>query len=199
MNWRNRCPKNKYGRHTFKTDTHQCECGRWERGYAPKKEPVKPRDECQICEGTFACHNGVLGHHGYKRPGWGFIVGDCTGVDHKPFPATDALVKYRESLDRYIEGRKNAMKRIKKAETLDYEYKDGPSWDKSTKTITVPIAKGFKGGFIEGHKHRFFPTFEELKGYEIKSVERELDHAANEAKRIDARIEKALALTATPA
>lgn len=201
MLWRNRCPHNKFGRHAFDKETHRCKCGKWDRGYAPKKEPVKPRAECQICEGTFACHNGCLGHHGYKRPGWGFIVGDCMGVDHKPFPATDALVKYRESLKNYIEGRKNAIKHLEEAETLGYTYNLGPSWEKNVKTHTINLTKDFKGGFypdpLPGNGNRMYlPSFEEHKKYEIEKVEMDLKHAKHDLKRVEARIEKGLALTA---
>ncbi len=86
--------------HNFDRETHRCKrCGRWEAGFAPKRQSTKPRAECQICEHEMALDAaGNLGHHGYKRPGVGFIVGDCPGVGHKPYPATDALESYRAAL-----------------------------------------------------------------------------------------------------
>lgn len=53
------------------------------------------KSECQICESHFCTKNGVLVKHGYKRPGDGYLHGECSGVGHAPFPATDALVPYR--------------------------------------------------------------------------------------------------------
>lgn len=97
------CPATGRMSHRFDRTTHRCRCGRWQAGYAPKKECVKPRAECQICEGRYATDkDGTLGHHGYKRPGWGFISGDCSGEGHKPYPATDALVKYLEQLEAFL-------------------------------------------------------------------------------------------------
>src|SRR4051812_32658676 len=47
---------------------------------------------CQACFGAFAVKStsGIesqleMVHHGYKRPGNGYIVGDCWGVGKKPY------------------------------------------------------------------------------------------------------------------
>ena len=56
---------------------------------------TKPRAECQVCEKVWALiSGGQLGHHGYQRPGYGYILGDCAGEGHLPFPATSALESY---------------------------------------------------------------------------------------------------------
>jgi len=58
----------------------------------PRVVVRRPRSECQLCTKEQALTgNGRLGNHGYSRPGWGFIVGNCPGVGYKPFPETDAL------------------------------------------------------------------------------------------------------------
>jgi len=90
--------------HQFDKETHQCKCGRWERGFAPKKEHTKPRAECQVCARQQALDvSGNMVHHGYQRPGFGYIVGDCFGVAHKPYPATDALILWQSALENAIE------------------------------------------------------------------------------------------------
>ena len=38
---------------------------------------------CQVCEGDQKLHHGRMVHHGYKRPGDGFIV--CPGVHQVPY------------------------------------------------------------------------------------------------------------------
>ncbi len=58
------------------------------------------RSECQLCEGSFCTKNGLMVKHGYKRPGDGYLVGECGGSHHAPFPATDALVPYLAMLQR---------------------------------------------------------------------------------------------------
>ena len=39
---------------------------------------------CPVCEGTFKVRSQLLVHHGYERPGYGYIVGDCFGVNRPP-------------------------------------------------------------------------------------------------------------------
>jgi len=48
---------------------------------------------CQICEGEFKLHEGNLVHHGYRRPGYGNIVGDCYGVMNLPYEKSCEMVK----------------------------------------------------------------------------------------------------------
>lgn len=93
------CPGTGRMCHNFGKD-NRCEgCGRWKAGFAPKKERARPRDECQVCENEVALDaDGLAGHHGYKRPGIGSIVGDCFGVRHKPWPDTTALIEWRDRL-----------------------------------------------------------------------------------------------------
>jgi hypothetical protein len=55
---------------------------------------TKPRAECQVCAREWALSVAVLGHHGYERPGIGYIVGDCAGQGWAPFPTTDALEEW---------------------------------------------------------------------------------------------------------
>jgi cell division protein FtsB len=59
---------------------------------------------CQICEGQFKLDaQALMVHHGYKRPGGGYIVGDCAAVGH---PA------YEQSCERlklYIVGMRAAL------------------------------------------------------------------------------------------
>lgn len=49
--------------------------------------------QCQVCEGDFKLLGGRLVHHGYKRPGYGEIVGDCPGVHEPPYEVSCELVK----------------------------------------------------------------------------------------------------------
>jgi len=40
---------------------------------------------CALCWQNVRCPNGTLAHHGYKRPGWGYIHGSCAGTGHEPW------------------------------------------------------------------------------------------------------------------
>lgn len=58
---------------------------------------------CPVCEGHFKCQEErgryYLVHHGYKRPGDGFIIGDCFGVGREPHEVSPELARdYRDAL-----------------------------------------------------------------------------------------------------
>lgn len=48
---------------------------------------------CAACGGEFKVRDGRLVHHGYKRPGIGYIVGDCMGVDYPPHELSPELAE----------------------------------------------------------------------------------------------------------
>lgn len=53
---------------------------------------------CPVCEGDFKVRSNVLVHHGYQRPGIGYIVGDCPGVGREPYElGTGAATSYLKS------------------------------------------------------------------------------------------------------
>lgn len=183
----------KAGRMRCKYDpiTHRCVCGNWERGFKPKTEPKSPRAECQICEAKFALHNGRMVHHGYKRPGCGFIVGDCMGVGHAPYPATDALVLYLASVKGYLGGRKHARKHTKAAKELTYTYTKYKGWG-DRETVHVTLAEGYGGGFMrEAHGNHYFPSFEEEKASALRRIDHDIESAKREIERVEKRIANA--------
>lgn len=48
---------------------------------------------CAACGGEFKVRGGRLVHHGYKRPGVGYIVGDCLGVNYPPHELSPELAQ----------------------------------------------------------------------------------------------------------
>lgn len=59
------------------------------------------KNECQICENHFSLRKARLVKHGYKRPGNGFLVGECFGAHRVSYQdGFDALEEYREVLAR---------------------------------------------------------------------------------------------------
>jgi hypothetical protein len=56
---------------------------------------------CPICEGTYKVRGGAMVHHGFKRPGDGFIHGDCFAVGHPPYEVSCSITKtYRSSIEK---------------------------------------------------------------------------------------------------
>jgi hypothetical protein len=188
------CPATGRMSHRFDPATHRCACGRWERGFKPAQEPTKPRDECQICERQQALHaDGNLGHHGYKRPGWGFITGDCMGVGHKPYPATDALELYLIALRNYIEGCKARLAELPTLTEIEYRYEaymERTSTRRGNEFRTVVLKRG--------DQHRYegqysIPSFEVHIAAETLKAETDLTFAEQDERRVVTRIAKATA------
>lgn len=49
------------------------------------KQKRQPRGECQICGQSYGTKAGVVAHHGYQRPGWGFHTKGCYGGRRQPY------------------------------------------------------------------------------------------------------------------
>jgi hypothetical protein len=172
--------------HKFDPATHRCACGQWERGYKPKKEPVRPRAECQICERQQATQaSGCLGHHGYLRPGHGFIEGDCPGVGHQPYPATDALESYLKFLNVRIKSGKDRLAELPGLAEVLYTY--GVYRNHKRVTESVVVKKGDKYHY-DAERRTTIPEFATVIESETRKVNTQLDQLKAEAKRVTNRI-----------
>lgn len=185
------CPATGRMSHNYDKETHRCKgCGRWQAGFKPKVEPVRPRAECQICECEQAIDRyGHMVHHGYKRPGCGYIQGDCYGVGHKPYPATDALEAYLKAVRAYIEGQEARLVVLPTLETYTYRYHVGYGSRRQEKTREMK--RGDQGGFEFNEGQHHFPSFDDLIAREARQVEMNIRHAREDEKRVLARIENA--------
>lgn len=79
---------------------------------------------CQFCERDQKLHKRTMVHHGYERPGDGWIHGDCPGVKCAPYELScddlkaylprlrDALVGHRAWLARLVSGAVHEMTEI---------------------------------------------------------------------------------------
>ncbi len=83
-----------------------------------------PKDECQVCAKTQSVRNGTLVNHGYTRPGWGWIVGGCPGVHHRPFPETDALEATLPRLEAHI----LRCRKLAEQDSVTFTIAIGRSW-----------------------------------------------------------------------
>lgn len=59
---------------------------------------------CPVCANDFKVRTGLLVHHGYRRPGFGHIVGDCLGALRTPHETSDELAaEYRDVLSGWLQ------------------------------------------------------------------------------------------------
>lgn len=139
-----------------------------------KEIKVSPKDECQVCAGTFSLKNGLLVKHGFKRPGTGRLYGQCMGEGHPPFPDTKALVQYRVNLQDWVS---NMQKAVDK-------YNNG-----EVKTIERTSPLGTKLVYNIDTDDTY--TWEREIGRAKRNAEDELNSLQNELVRVTERIEKA--------
>jgi hypothetical protein len=143
----------RFGFHLFDKASGRCECGRWAPGRKPKVSPEDDgRCECQVCANHQKTDRaGKLVLHGYQRPGWGYIVGECYGVSALPFPATDRLEAWLVAVEGRIEHLTGEIAKLPTLETIEvpirvwvgrvYENpKDGTKDGYKTKRVTVSKA-----------------------------------------------------------
>lgn len=65
---------------------------------------------CQICEKDFKLLDGRTVHHGFTRPGDGYIHGDCFGVHAEPYEVSTACLQlYLEGLRRGLTSAENRL------------------------------------------------------------------------------------------
>lgn len=190
-------------RHFFDKTTHRCtSCGRAQPGTAPKKTPTKPRDECQVCAGTYALDaTGKLGHHGYERPGCGWIVGDCAGVREKPFPATDALERWLARVESQRKDTRASLKALPERTEITERFMEYNTETRKRDKVVVKVAKKPAGPVKTLEQVRYLggPWCEWWTAFNRRErdLTQTIEMMTKEIERVTARIEKGKALRAT--
>ncbi len=90
---------------------------------------------CQICEGDFKLHEGKMVHHGYKRPGDGYIHGDCVAVGQPPYEVSCEIIK--SVIPQVKAQRDNQVKYLAKLENKEVLEISSIGYDRWTKRITT--------------------------------------------------------------
>jgi hypothetical protein len=97
---------------------------------------------CALCERDIKLHGGKLVHHGYQRPGDGYIHGDCPLVHAAPYEVTaDTLVPY-------VQGWKDEAKRagkraadLKAGRITTLERTEMQGYGRATKRVVIVVDK----------------------------------------------------------
>jgi|CXWL01.1.fsa_nt_gi hypothetical protein len=201
---RNNCP---YYTHRFDPETHRCKgCQRWQAGYAPKKAATKERAECQVCAKVQATHAGALVHHGYKRPGWGCIVGDCYGAGYAPFPAHDRLDAWLAQVETHKATLEQTIAAGEPEEIvqqeIDYDAPRRYGQKHATKLVTYTRAPS-EGPHPDGaasevrmawvKAHQAHEKWTSLVRARAKRLTGQVEECVGEIARVSARIERAKA------
>lgn len=97
--------------------------------------------QCAICEGEFKLtleHHMV--HHGYRRPGWGHIVGDCMGVGEPPYEVSCEITKtYRAVLEQQKSSTEGWLGRLERGEVGELRVRQRPGVPEVVMTPADPM------------------------------------------------------------
>lgn len=138
---------------------------------------------CPVCSGNFKrTTDGGLVHHGYQRPGDGYIVGDCFAVGYQPWElSSEGLVDFvAQVLRPNLEQTKDYLERLRSGQIKSFR-KDSTTQvgNAAYRTkITVEVT-------IETNKYEFERMLE--------SAIRETEHAVERKTKQITTAEKAIA------
>lgn len=68
---------------------------------------------CQICGRPIKAKNGIIAHHGYKRPDYGWQTQSCMGARNLPYEVScDVIPVAIESLKTYLFNERNRLNNL---------------------------------------------------------------------------------------
>jgi hypothetical protein len=78
---------------------------------------------CPVCERPIRVRTGKMVHHGYRRPGWGQIVGDCFAVGREPYEVScEATRDYRRVVGSHLAFSEEFLGRLRRGEVLTLQH-----------------------------------------------------------------------------
>lgn len=96
---------------------------------------------CQICEGEFKLDQSAhMVHHGYKRPGRGYIVGDCAAVGHPAYEQSCELLKsYTRGLHNLLAESRERLRQLEAGEVTTLSETTRPRYNQPEETHTYKV------------------------------------------------------------
>lgn len=119
---------------------------------------------CPVCEGNFKLDSGgKIGHHGFTRPGDGWLHGSCFGVKYRPFEL-DAVgaIDYGVALGKHLVGKQAYLARLVSGEIKSFTKEVSQGYSKPKLAVEVTIESD-KYEFESITKQRIFSTEQDIK------------------------------------
>jgi hypothetical protein len=144
---------------------------------------------CQCCGRPICANTGVVAHHGYQRPGWGWQTASCEGARELPFEASrDALGRYIERLWALIKSLDDALHNVNQpgaALTVAItDYDTHVTYGRTRKLVLITAtAETFEAKCAEYPKSIIscgLPTWERFKVRAQHELQQRLDSVARE-------------------
>ncbi len=158
---------------------------------AKNKETVS--GTCQCCFMVFALRNDKMVHHGYKRPGHGYIVGDCQGVDQKPYELDVEVTKsWLAQVEAYLAKQLASRKALDTATETSKFY---PDYTRGYKPgtherydVLVTFRKGEKVTDENALRFNFMVTFESVIKDKKWELDRDIEQSIDTVKFLQGRV-----------
>lgn len=133
---------------------------------------------CPVCEGRIKVRGGTLVHHGYQRPGYGHIVGDCFGVNRLPHETSPETAKaYRdEAIVPRIAACVRETARVETATVLAYTYERRLA-DRQKVPAQIEVKQGDPPSPHVDEVDRFnhlIPSFDQVRRVRLANLESEI-------------------------
>jgi hypothetical protein len=135
---------------------------------------------CQICEGDFKLTpQKTMVHHGYERPGWGHIHGDCMGVHAEPYETScERLKSFRDGLRERLASNVERLRQLDAGEITDLSVTSLRGYGHNARVITHCYSIGVTPVHV----------WLDVLRYEKSSVEMELRNLKAGIERCEKRI-----------
>lgn len=120
---------------------------------------------CQICGRSIKAKHGLIAHHGYKRPQWGFQTDSCLGARYAPYEESrERLVEVMELFEAHIKEEEVAFKTFQEnpPETITVRVRKS-SWDKEGTEVVYTRPENFTPNGYSGSIPRTYANAYDLK------------------------------------
>jgi hypothetical protein len=149
--------------------------------------PTRIVGKCPVCEGDFKVHvadgqHGMV-HHGYQRPGFGYIIGDCFAVGREPYELScEATKDYQKMVQ---------VRLLSNHERLEALSKRTPEFVDVTKDIACVIPKPLyhRDAMIQGVIRYHRDDVNEHKEYE-DAVKASIHNIQYQIRMLEAEVER---------
>src|SRR5262245_56903099 len=143
---------------------------------------------CPVCEGRIKVGSGNLVHHGYQRPGYGHILGDCFAVGclpHETSPDTAKQYLAEVILPR-LTTQIATKARVETAKVLSYTYERRVGRDQKV-PVMVQVKQGdvftYHSDEVTKDCHSI-PSFDDVRRVQLANLEREIRALESENERL---------------
>jgi hypothetical protein len=150
-------------------------------GHTLEIDPANSPRECQVCARQIMAKNGIIAHHGYKRPVTGWQTESCFGARHLPYAESrDQLPPAIESVEAAIERERTYLAKVQAGTVALPSYFGRYKPTKYGKPYMID-------GFLDGYDHpryklvepgendRKYRVYTDRQAAEIAVVERRME------------------------